>query len=67
MNNIFQLMDLVEACILENVLGISQYMDEVLAILQDALPTYSIEVRIIDPILVIIFDYQVGVIESCWK
>lgn len=54
MSNIFQLMDLAEACILENVLGILEYMDEILAILQDALPNYTIEVRIIDPRLVLI-------------
>lgn len=47
-------MDLAEACILENVLGILEYMDEILAILQDALPNYTIEVRIIDPRLVLI-------------
>jgi len=37
--------------LLENVLGISDYLPDVLAILEEALPTYQIEYRILDPIL----------------
>ena len=40
-----------KAIILENVLGIATVMDDVLGELRSALPDYSLEHRILDPIL----------------
>ena len=56
--SIFQVMELAEVCLLENVLGISPYLDQILVLLAIALPDYIIEHRIIDPRLVI---------NNCWS
>jgi len=47
-------MELAEVCLLENVLGISPYIDQIIVLLTNALPDYIIENRVIDPRLAVI-------------
>lgn len=52
-----------QAAVLENVLGIAAIMDDVLSLLQEALPGYRIEYHILDPTLV--FHWLIDDPSSC--